>query len=565
MTPRTKTAPRRASQLARFGPLAIILVALGLVAVVVSTGDGGGAPTKLKPSTAGSTNGDLPITWGEAKAAGTTEQIKWGSKCDQKTGRAAVPSNYAPPCVVARPGVTAPLPTEGVTATTITVVAYELADDDLSASLQSLLDSKDAQRNTRTKLIELLERRYEMWGRKIKIVYFKGTGSDETSARADAVTVATEIGAFASLGGPGQQGAYAEELASRGVICIGCGLALPDSAVQDNAPYLWGSSMTPEQFLPILGDYTIGRLLNRKAKFAGDPEAQTKTRKFGSVNFEQDPPVFTATASAAAKQGEAAGYKPAIRLTYQLVIAELPEKARSLISQLKQAGVTTVVFLGDPIMPIYLTQAATDQDYFPEWVITGTVLTDTTVFGRLYDQKQWAHAFGISPLPVRLPQDQGEAWRLHQWFYGEPPAAALTVGVLYGPIQVLMLGIHQAGRNLSAETFRDGLFSYPVSGGNPTSPQISFGDHGIFAAPDYLTVDDMTEVWWDAKAKGPDEQGKMGTGMMRYIDGGKRYKIGEIPNAPAKLFVKKGSTTMLDEPPAADAPPDYPSPAPGGG
>ena len=280
MTPRTKTAPRRASQLARFGPLAIILVALALVAVVVSTGDGGGAPTKLKPSTAGSSNGDLPITWGEAKAAGTTEQIKWGTKCDQKTGRATVPSTYAPPCVVARPGVAAPLPAKGASATTITVVAYELADDDLSASLSSLLDSKDAQRDTRTKFIELFERRFEMWGRKIKIVFFKGTGSDETSARADAVTVATEIGAFASIGGPGQQGAYAEELASRGVICIGCGLALPDSAVQDNAPYLWGSSMTPEQFLPILGDYTIGRLLNRKAKFAGDPEA-----RFARIRF----------------------------------------------------------------------------------------------------------------------------------------------------------------------------------------------------------------------------------------------------------------------------------------
>jgi hypothetical protein len=58
------------------------------------------------------------------------------------------------------------------------------------------------------------------------------------------------------------------------------------------------------------------------------------------------------------------------------------------------------VFLGDPIMPIYLTKAATDQNYFPEWIITGTVLTDTTVFGRLYDQKQWAHAFGISSLPL---------------------------------------------------------------------------------------------------------------------------------------------------------------------
>jgi hypothetical protein len=68
--------------------------------------------------------------------------------------------------------------------------------------------------------------------------------------------------------------------------------------------------------------------------------------------------------------------------------------------------VTTVVFLGDPVMPIYLTKAATDQNYYPEWIITGTVLTDSTALGRNYDQTQWAHAFGISSLPLRLPPEQ---------------------------------------------------------------------------------------------------------------------------------------------------------------
>src|SRR5690606_40531914 len=121
-----------------------------------------------------------------------------------------------------------------------------------------------------------------------------------------------------------------------------------------------------------------------------------------------------------ADRGAARGYKTTIRITYQLVIAELAEKARTIISQLKEAGVTTVMFLGDPVMPIYLTQAATDQDYFPEWVITGTVLTDTTSFGRRYDQQQWANAFGISSLAARLPQEQGESYRLHEWFYGKP-------------------------------------------------------------------------------------------------------------------------------------------------
>src|SRR5690606_3224449 len=125
-------------------------------------------------------------------------------------------------------------------------------------------------------------------------VYLKGSGSDETSSRADAVKVATEIGAFASVGGPAQQGAYAEELASRGVLCLGCGLAVPDATFQRHAPYLWGTNQSPEQFMLVVGDYIIERLFRRPAEHAGDPAMRTRERVFGTVHFEQDPPVFEA-------------------------------------------------------------------------------------------------------------------------------------------------------------------------------------------------------------------------------------------------------------------------------
>ena len=565
MTPRTATPAPRASLFARFAPLTVVLVAIGLVAVLASTGDGGTGAGTRRTSTVGSTTSKLPVTYAEAQKAGTTAQYDFGPHCDPKTGRVKIPTVYAPPCVAARPGVKAATGGQGVTADTITVVAYEPADDDLTASLQALLDPAEARRDTTAKLVEAFERQFSMWGRKIKLVRFKGTGSDETSARADAVKVATEIGAFASLGGPGQQGSYAEELANRGVLCLGCGLSVPDSTFQDNAPYMWGNSMTPEQYLPILGDYVINKLFKRKAIYAGDPKMHSKTRVFGSVHFEQDPPVFGATEKIVAERGAKVGYKDKVSLTYQLVIAELAEKARSMVSQLKEAGVTTVIFLGDPIMPSYLTKAATDQDYFPEWVITGTVLTDTTVFGRQYDQKQWSHAFGISPLPVRQPRENLEGWRFHQWAYGKPPAAAKTVGVIYEPIRLLMWGIHLAGPALSAESFRDGLFAYPPTGGTPLNPQISFGDHGYFEQPDYQAVDDMTEVWWDPTAKGQDEQGKDGDGMMRYANGGKRFRAGQLTKSPPDVFTTAGSVLLFKTPPKDQAPPSYPSPAKGGG
>jgi len=427
------------------------------------------------------------------------------------------------------------------------------------------MDPPEVRAATSESLIRIFEDRYEMWGRTIEIVHMKGSGSDETSARADAIKVAEEIGAFASLGGPSQQGAYAEALADRGVVCVGCGLSVPNSTFLENDPYMWANLPTPEQYLMILGDYLIERLNKKPAIHAGDPAMHTRTRVFGHVNFEQDPPVFKGVSEEADRRGKERGYEPAVRLTYQLVIPELAEKARVIIGQLKDAGVTTVVFLGDPVMPMYLTQAATDQGYFPEWIITGTVLTDTTTFGRQYDQQQWSHAFGLSPLPLRTDPAQGEARRLHRWYYGEEPPSIRNAAVIYEPIRVLMLGLHMAGPNLTPETFRDGLFAYPPSGDSPTQPQISFGNHGFHADPDHLAVDDMVEVWWDAEATGKDEQEKDGTGMMRYAKGGQRYLPGEMPKEDVYAFQVEGSVISADDIPADDLPPDYPSPAETGG
>ena len=64
---------------------------------------------------------------------------------------------------------------------------------------------------------------------------------------------------------------------------------------------------------------------------------------------------------------------------------------------------TTVLFAGDPLTPGYLTKEATAQKYFPEWVVLGAAYSDTSLFGRGYDQQQWKHAFGVSSLYVPTP------------------------------------------------------------------------------------------------------------------------------------------------------------------
>ncbi len=575
MTPRTVTPVPRLGLARRFGPLAAIIVAIALVAAIASSGHDQRSVTAVGAS--GAARGaerdpTLPITYQEAKQDGTLSKEHFGANCDTKTGRIKLPSVYAPPCVVAPKGVKGGATFQGVTAKTITIVLYQPADLDLAAVLQAKLDPQPKIAKTEEAFLDMFQHTFNMWGRKIVIKRLKGSGVDETSARADAVKVDEELHAFASLGGPSQSPSYADELASRHVLCINCGLGVPDSVFQDNAPYMWGPLQTPEQFLLNLGDYVVNRLLHHKASHAGDPAFRSRERTFGVVHFEQDPPVFSDVERLVTAQGKKRGFEAVAQLTYQLILDKLGEQARTIIAKLKAEKATTVIFLGDPIMPINLTKTATEQNYFPEWIITGTVLTDTTVLGRLYDPRQWSHAFGISSIPVPTGQRNAEGWRLHKWYFGTDPTAKLVAPLIYQNIQQFMLGVHMAGPKLTPDTFRGGMFKYPVSGGGPTAVQVSYGNRKVFDAPeigfpgkpDYLAVDDMSEIWWDAKTKATDEQGKDGIGVVRYANGGRRYLPGKMPNRPDDAFKLKGSVFKYDTPPPRDRPPSYPSPRKGG-
>jgi hypothetical protein len=560
----------------KYGPLGLIVVALGVIATIASVGTPpSSADGQHSSKAAGEV--DTPLTYQEALERGDVDGIEWMASCDPSTGRIRVPSVYAPPCLPAPPedngGATAP----GVTAETITVAVYVPSPNaDFLNSFAALLDDPDDVAATRDAYVEMFEDRFETYGRSVEIVRFEGTGAgdDNTAAQADAITVAETVRPFAVLGGPDRSSAFAEELSRRGIVCISCSGIGPDRFYQEHAPYIWGLQPTAEEFLVSLGDFITRRLVGRPAEHAGDEELRRSERTFGVVHIEQSPPVFDQVSDRTRECGSAAGYEPTLTETFLLDFGAMAQRATTIVAKMKAEGVTSIIYLGDPIMPIHLTRAATEQDYHPEWIVSGTALTDTTVFGRMYDPEQWRHAFGISSLGARTEREQGDPWRLHEWFHGTPPAAANTNALIYAPLQVLFLGIHMAGADLRPETFAEGLFKYPPSGGGVTVPQVSFGDHGYFrmdpdqgedctsAEPrvDYLATDDVTEIWWDPNAVGPDEQGNSGTGMWRYANGGRRYLPGEMTDEELAAFDEDGAITVVEEVPEAQRPPTYPPP-----
>ena len=411
---------------------------------------------------------------------------------------------------------------------------------------------------------DLYNQVFETYGRTVDVEVFTGTGAgdDTVAAQADAIEIA-EKDPFAVVGGPSQAyNVFAAELASRGIICgPTCALASPESVVEANEPLLWGLGPTPDQAAALASE-AIGNLAGPgPAELAGDEAMQSEERKYALLHYENADGDFAEVFRAYQDQLAANDIELTTDIEFTLDLARAQENARTYITQLREAGITTIIYTGDPLTPGYLTEEATAQGYFPEWILASSVLMDTSIFARLTDGQQWQNGFGVSAVAARGERSTNGAFEIWDWAYGgEPPNN--TANVLEPPLRTVFTGIHLAGPELTPETFRDGLYRYPVSGGGPTNAQTSRGDHGVWPEHDWGGTDDMTLIWWDPEATGEDETGNEGTGLYRYANGGERYTIGNMPTSveEAGLFDVESSVTIYDEVPEADVPPDYPPP-----
>ena len=541
------------SGLRRWGPVVAIVVVLAVVGALVVLGGGDDEDDDEAASTgttaAGTTSNDEAISFSEAQEQGL--DVTFPDTCDTETGRVAIPYYYAPECfanVEDNGGATAP----GVTEDAITIVVYQAPETDvvldfITAAIANDDTNAQAQETTQG-YVDLLNATYQTYGREVELVFLdaSGSSSDEVSARADAVRADEELGAFAVLGGPALTSGWTEELSARGIPCIGClGLSDPDPNVFTTLPSAGQNGL-------ILTEYILTKLAGKPAEFAGDAALQGETRVFGHLYLETSE-VSVRQSDELAAALEEGGTEFADRRGYVLDPNRLQEQAVPIMSAFKAAGVTSVVVQGDPIAMATFTREATSQEYFPEWIIGPSTLIDTAAFGRTYDQQQWAHAFGLSPLPARVAPEAEET--LYEWFFGSEAPADDSEGVLApGPL-ILFGAIQEAGPNLTVETLRQGLYAGEPGDHSISAVSFTYGEHGLFPGlegEDQSGIDDWTEIWWDAETSGPDELGRNAPGLYRYVAGGQRYFVGELTEENL-AFEEEGSVTIYDEVPPADA------------
>jgi hypothetical protein len=468
-----------------------------------------------------------PVTGAPVPGATPTGPVAAGG-CPDRAQQ--VPGDpYSPPCV-AFTGTNGGSTARGVTDDEIVVTIRQLegpSAGEIFADLsgQPVISSPEAVQDTLVALADYFSSRFQFYGRKLKLVFYKGQGSGSSEllgagqdrALADAVRVAEEIGAFADLSGITTP--YANALSRQQVVNIGAPYP-PREWYLDRRPYAW--SMFPDGTTVV--DSLALWLQRRMAtspivQFA--PQFNGQKRVFGVVGPEN--PEYESSGDRFGSQLE--GLDVAVGLSYRLDIASMPNQASNIIAQLKDAGVTTVVCACDPVMlALGMGPKAEEQGYNPEWITGGLAFVEQDLVAQLVDPNQWQRAFGLAfnaapePLGRSFPRSAYKAVRPG----GEP---AFGVEELYYQMYQLAIGIQMAGPNLTPATFEQGMFAYPAARG----PRGTWH----FGPGDYTSVDDFREIWWDPKRISV-QNGRPGAWVE--TNGGARWSPTNPPSGPAPYF-----------------------------
>lgn len=487
------------------------------------------------------------------------------SRCDAD-GLQMGPTFYRPPCRPVWPrgadngGATMP----GVTASTIRFTVHiATLDDQTSALLASQGLAATAQDTCRSleAFTAAVNRRFELYGRRFVAVDGPGNhkGSTEQAcnfpyyksrcaiAPPDIPCYRAEAKQIASMGVAFVLAEVAPtefhiELGKSGVMVTGANLPTADllAKVGTLYPYFMDGTRAAMH----IAEYWCKRLRGRPVAHAGsgvmnpdsNPATGPPTRKLGIIYPTDGYGVDVGGLVRTLVTGGACGNGDAVpSFTYTFDLNTMQQQAFTTAAAMKRENVTTALCVCDPIAPVFFTSAMDQQLYEPEHFIAGIVNTDYDLLARLYSQRQWQHAFGLSHLPTSEPLQASEAAKAWRDGGGQGDLPDATANAKWPLFSIMGIAFHSAGPQPTLATVRAGLFTWPGRGGfigatgDQRYPLWRFGE----APDDYTAISDVREVFWDADR--PSEvDGKAGS--YQPVERGRRYRLGQWPDTEPRVF-----------------------------
>jgi len=440
----------------------------------------------------------------------------------------------SPPCVSWTGTDNGGATTKGVTAEEIRV-AVPTGDGNLNRhylALQSYFNS-----------------RYELYGRKLRLVPFKFAGIHVqcSAMKADAIKVADELDAFASIFYANQRGAetcYYDELARRGVMSMQSAPNGPPSggeaSLEAMAPYQWSYVPSLDKIMRGLGDLICKSMASGPAIYARGLQREAPVRKFGLV--QEIPARGAAPVDRTPLESVLRGCNVPVNTLEQDAgsgdNAHREGIARQAIIRFKNDGVTSVICLCESYYLANLFGSASLEGFFPEWLIQNYQSQDND--GGMNDlpfEEQKRQVFGLRSFPKILPRAENAYWAALREADPTFPPGTFVYSPVYWDLLVLASGIQMAGPALTPQAFQSGLFRTKFPNPGCGGPPLYQGCVG-FGPGNHTMVQDFMLVWYDRGRRPRDTDPEFGghaAGGYCYVNDGRRYRPGQLPSS-ARFF-----------------------------
>jgi hypothetical protein len=404
----------------------------------------------------------------------------------------------SPPCRQSFDGDNGGVTYRGVTRDTITVGWPFLWDGFPPPDNETIMNA----------LVGYMNSHFQLYGRKLVLVKTDITGGAYGHAKAqeqvaDADKAAAK-GIFASLGYSPEGGTsfyYNNRLAQDGVLSVSSAPLLQTEAQLAATPYTWTTVPGYDKVEANLGNLWCHQLKAGQPQYAGPPTppAQSWGQRRIAVYYETttnslpiDPQPLVSTLNACGEQVSAHA------------LNNTDGENTSAVNDMQQHGVTTVACLCSSRQYGGLMNAAANQAYFPEWLVSNEQFLSYDAGPQQdFPTQQRSHVIGID-FNNEMLDPQNEFWyravkEMVPGYAYQQNSQNVYGYYRYEELLLLAAGIQQAGPTLTPQTFQQGLYDTRFSNvGHGAAPyyQASVG----FGPGDHSFYDDAAAIWWNSAA-----------------------------------------------------------------
>ncbi|HUR47947.1 MAG TPA: hypothetical protein VMY88_00255 [Acidimicrobiales bacterium] len=461
----------------------------------------------------------------------------------------------APPCVAHFSGDNFGSTYQGVTAEEIRVLVYHeccIINNQTSKGVETdpdqvyfdLAEPLPESNSPHARSLQALQRyfndRFQTYDRFVHVWLYFATNSVDGAVtpearRADAIDNYKTIKPFAVMTytTDGNEGAYLDVMASKGVMNFGSVTSQRESSFQRKAGLKWNYPPSLEKQAKAYADTVCSRIVNRPVSFSGNAADGGLPRVLGLLYVDNPAfPGFRDFALLVKSLVEGCGgsfrevrtFRQAGYVTAAFgQQGEAASTAAENMAAFKTAGVTTIIWPQG--FETNHGKAGAQIDYRPEWITAGDGANEGNTSSRFQDQDAWSHTWVVTPAVLVPPVLESRCAEAHR--EGDPEMASSDIRLpcnlrnYYTEFRQLFTGIQVAGPRLTPASVEKGFRAIPaIPSGDPTVPAC------YYEPGDYTCVKDSVAMWWDPAAIAP---GGNQPGCWRMPEGGRRFLPGQQP------------------------------------